>query len=114
MNECNSNLTIHESKKFKLILENQETTKIGGFGSLKYNLFIDENGATFVQITHNSESGEFPELLFPVSKYAFNAKNNIKISQTRGYKQSTNRWHESENTNTDAFLRAVIKNLLPN
>ncbi len=91
----------------------EEAPKIEGSGKLKYRLWVDCEGNLYVQIEDNAAAGTFSELLFSVSKYASVRNKPGSIGQPVGYDLGKNEERASANTNDGAFLKAVLRHLLP-
>ena len=90
-----------------------EAPKLEGSGKLKYLLWVDGEGNLYVQIENNAAAGTFSELLFSVSKYASARENAESIGQPVGYDIAKSQQRVSANTNDGAFLKAVLRHLLP-
>lgn len=90
-----------------------EAPKLEGYGNLKYRLWVNGEGNLYVQIEDNIAAGTFTELLFSVSKYASVRNNTASIGKPDGYDLVKNMERISENTNDGAFLKAVLRHLLP-
>ena len=91
----------------------EEAPKLEGSGKLKYRLWIDGQGNLYVQIEDNAAAGTFSELLFSVSNYASVRDNTKSIGQPLGYDLANGQQRVSANTNDGAFLKAVLRHLLP-
>lgn len=89
------------------------TPKLEGQGDIKYCLWVDSKGALYVQIVENSSSGTFSKCLFSVSKYLFLRNCTDKLSSLEGFDISTNKVIPVEGNNNGAFLKAILRNLLP-
>ncbi|MEI7590527.1 MAG: hypothetical protein WCJ49_04380 [Deltaproteobacteria bacterium] len=90
-----------------------EAQKIEGSGKLKYRIWVDGEGDLYVQIEDNAAAGTFSEMLFSVSKYATVRKNTASIGQPVGYDLTNREQRVSANKNDGAFLKAVLRHLLP-
>lgn len=83
-------------------------------GKIEYCLWTDVNGALYVQILRNiirtSKPGTHSNLLFRVTDYL-----NVETSPTQmlGFNPETYGKEYSKDNNDFAFLKAVIKHLLP-
>lgn len=91
----------------------EEAPKIEGGGKLKYRLWVNGEGNLYVQIEDNAAAGTFSELLFSVSTYASLRNRNESIGQPSGYDIASGQQRVSANTNDSAFLKAVLRHLLP-
>lgn len=91
------------------ILKN-EAPKLGGVGTLQYQLWVDEGGSLYVQLTKNTETGTASQYRFPVAQYASKRKS-TDLGPLLGFDSNGNE-HPVRNNNVDAFLRAVLCNLL--
>lgn len=91
-------------------ITNNEAPKIGGVGTLEYQLWADHAGSFFVQITKNLDGGTFPQCLFKVSKYALK-RNSTDLGPLVGVDRD-GKEQEFGNNNADGFLRAVLRHLL--
>lgn len=94
----------------QLQIANNEAPKIGGVGTLKYQLWVDDGGNLYVQITENSENGKISQYRFPVAKYASKRKSK-DLGSLLGLDSNGNE-HPVSNNNVNAFLRAVLLHLL--
>lgn len=90
-----------------------DAPKLANTGSIKYQLWVDDLGSLYVQLTDNNNSGTFSELLFSVSKYASKRNTSESISQPTGYDLADKSLKTSSNNNDGAFLKAVLLHLLP-
>ena len=87
-----------------------EAQKIGGVGTLEYQLWVDDSGSLYVQITKNSDGGSFPQWRFPVAKYAPGRKGN-DLGLLVGLDLAGKEQGVGDN-NGDGFLRAVLRHLV--
>ncbi|ENA1892780.1 hypothetical protein ABF602_001658 [Aeromonas salmonicida] len=91
--------------------------KIKGDGNIEYYLWIDDLGALYVQMfekhINTTTPGTFDSLLFPVAQYIINRCSDDKMSVSQGYHISTGEVECIQNNNTSAFLKAVLRHLLP-
>lgn len=90
-----------------------EAPKLEGGGKLKYRLWVDGEGNLYVQIEDNAAAGTFSKLLFSESKYSSVRENTESIGQPVGYDLAEGKQRVSTNTNDGAFLKAVLRHLLP-
>jgi len=90
-----------------------EAPKLEGSGKLKYQLWVDGDGRLYVQIEDNAAAGTFSELLFSVSEYSSVRNKAESIGQPVGYDLVKKLQRASANTNDGAFLKAVLRHLLP-
>ena len=91
-------------------ITNNEAPKIGGVGTLEYQLWVDDGGSLYVQIKENLDGGTFPRCRFPVAKYAL-GRNNNDLGPLIGL-DSDGKELAVRNNNGDRFLRAVLRHLL--
>lgn len=92
-------------------ITNNEAPKLGGVGTLKYQLWVDGSGTLYVQIVENSEEGTFSHWRFPVAKYA-PARNDTKsLGPLVGFDEA-GKEQEGINSNDNTFLKAVLRHLL--
>lgn len=91
-------------------ISNNEAPKCGGSGTLKYQLWVNDEGSLYAEITENSDGGTFSPLLFPVSKYA--PARHKSINKPRGLDLTTGAERKSANNDDGAFLKAVLHHLL--
>jgi hypothetical protein len=94
----------------QVLITNNVASKLGEAGTLEYQLWADDAGSFFVQITKNSDGGTFPECLFNVSKYA-RKRNSTDLGPLAGVDRD-GKEQEVGNNNADGFLRAVLRHLL--
>jgi hypothetical protein len=91
--------------------------KIKGTGNIEYYLWIDDSGMLYVQMFENDIStttpGTFDSLLFPVAQYITSRCLDDQMSVPNGYNISTGAVELIQNQNTSAFLKAVLRHLLP-
>lgn len=87
--------------------------KIQGVGDVDYYLWIDNNGDLFVQSCGNEMSGTYSNLLFSVSQHAAKRNSDAAIRHPTGYNLTDSNFKNSDNNNDDAFLKAVLRDLLP-
>lgn len=90
-----------------------EANKIEGNGKLKYQLWVDSGGKLYVRIEDNAAAGTFSGLLFSTADYAAYRNAASSIGQPHGYDLSENKVKQSANMNDGAFLKAVLRHLLP-
>lgn len=91
-------------------ITNNEAPKIGGGGTLEYQLWVDDAGSLYVQITKNSDGGSFPQCRFLVAKYA-KGRNSSGLGQLVGLGLDGKEKEVGDN-NGDGFLRAVLRHIL--
>jgi hypothetical protein len=91
-------------------ITNNEAPKIGGVGTLQYQLWVDDGGSLYVQITKNSDGGTFPRCRFPVVKYAL-GRNSNDLGSLVGVELNGKEQKVGDNDG-DGFLRAVLRHLL--
>lgn len=94
-----------------------KAAKIKGNGPVEYELWFDENGTPHVRIVSNkivtNEPGTFSKLLFSVNEYAHLRNLNSDISPVHGYDLITKTIIQSKNNDDGAFLKAILRDLLP-
>ena len=86
-------------------------------GTLEYCLWVDEQGALYVQIfrnlTNTTTPGTHSKLLFRVADY-LNDGNAVDASQgIRGINPETFREETSKNNDDPGFIKAIVTQLLP-
>ncbi len=84
--------------------------KLGGSGTLEYELWVDRNGNLYVQITKNSDCGTFPQIRFSVIEYAQRYRSH-SLGELIGL-DLNGQQHTIKDNNADAFLRAVLRHLM--
>jgi hypothetical protein len=94
----------------KIHITDDIAPKIGGVGSLQYQLLADGSGSLYVQIVKNTESGTFSPWKFPVAKYA-SRRSTGSLGQILGL-DADGKEQQGRDNNDDAFLRAVLQHLL--
>ncbi|SEG24434.1 hypothetical protein [Nitrosomonas ureae] len=102
-------------KKIDLDLDSEIrlAPKIEGQGHIRYRLWVDEKGNLYVQFENNAESGTFSNLLFSVSKYESERNSDKALRNLKGYDSISKSFKFSGNNNDGAFLKAVLRHLLP-
>lgn len=88
--------------------------KIKGQGHIHYCLWADEQGEQYVQFINNDDLGTLSNLLFSVSKYKSERNSDNALRNLQGYDSTSKSFKLSENNNDGAFLKAVLRHLLPN
>lgn len=96
----------------QIYITNNNAPKIGGEGTLTYQLWIDDGGSLYVQITNNSDTGTFSPWCFSVTKYASDRNQTKSLKKPVGYDVESDTERTGVNTNDGAFLRAVLCHLL--
>jgi hypothetical protein len=91
-------------------ITNNEAPKIGGVGTLEYQLWVDDGGILYVQITKNSDGGTFPRCRFLAAKYA-PKRNSNDLGPLVGVDLNGKEQKVGDNDG-DGFLRAVLRHLL--
>ena len=91
-------------------ITNNEAPKIGGVGTLEYQLWVDDGGSLYVQITKNSNGGTFSRCRFHAAKYA-PKRNSNDLGLLIGLDSDGNE-QKAGDSNGDGFLRAVLRHLL--
>lgn len=87
--------------------------KLKGDGLLKYCLWIDDKGSLYVQLIENEKAGTYSDIIFSVSKYLPIRNSNQEINVSEGYDTKAQKIVSRPNNNNGAFLKAVLKTLLP-
>jgi hypothetical protein len=93
-------------------ITNNEVPKIGGAGTLEYQLWVDDGGSLYVQITKNSDGGTLSPWCFPVARYASERNSTKSIDKPVGYDLVSDTERAGKNNNDGAFLKAVLCHLL--
>lgn len=93
-------------------ITNDIAPKLGGSGTLTYQLWVDGSGSLYVQFKENSNGGTFSPLLFPVAKYAQQPNSAQSIGKPVGLDLAGKTERTSTNNNDGAFLKAVLLHLL--
>ncbi len=88
--------------------------KLIGPGHIEYCLWVDEGGGLYVQMLHNDASGTFSNLAFPVSRYANNRNLSESLSNLEAFELDSKKSTTVLDNNNGAFLKAVLRDLLPN
>lgn len=91
-------------------ITNNEAPKLGGTGTLRYQLWVDDVGSFYVQVTENSDKGSFSALLFSVAEYA--PVRNKSIDKPCGLDLARGAERKSGNNDDGGFLKAVLRHLL--
>jgi hypothetical protein len=87
--------------------------KIKGQGSIEYKLWVDCSGNLYVQIVSNDLNGTFTSHGIPVSKYASLRNSERSIGQIEVFDLQSGAHTEVRDNNNGAFLKAVLRALLP-
>jgi hypothetical protein len=90
-----------------------EAPKLDGRGNIKYRLWVNGDGNLYVQFDANDETGTFSGLLFSVAEYAAVRNMTASIPPLNGYGLADKAQKISGNRNDGAFLKAVLRHLLP-
>lgn len=93
-------------------ITNDEAPKLGGAGTVKYQLWVDGSGSLYVRVEENAAAGTFSALLFPVAKYAPERNSAQSIGHPVGLELAGKAERASANNNDGAFLKAVMHHLL--
>ena len=100
--------------KFKKVDESERAAKkIEGHGDIEYCLWNDAQGEQYIQFIDNQNSGTCSNLLFSVSKYEDKRFQHAALGELKGYDVKTGKSALAEDNNNGAFLKAVLRNLLP-
>lgn len=87
--------------------------KLNSAGSIKYCLWVDETGNLYVQMIENEGSGTFSNHLFSVSKYQSKRRNAKALGSLEAFNIENNTVENVNDNNNGAFLKAVLRHLLP-
>lgn len=91
--------------------------KISGNGSIEYELWVDSSGSLYVRIVDNnfdtSTPGTFNSTLFQVSKYVSHRCSSSEMIVSEGYDINLNDMVPVSDKNTSAFLKAILRHLIP-
>ncbi|WP_342040302.1 hypothetical protein [Aeromonas caviae] len=91
--------------------------KIGGDGYIEYELWVDCSGLLYVRIVDNiistSTPGTFNSILFQVSKYVSHRCASSAMTVSQGYDMNSNTTVPVNDNNTSAFLKAILRHLIP-
>jgi hypothetical protein len=91
-------------------ITNNVAQKIGGVGTLEYQLWVDADAGFYAQITKNSDGGSFPKCRFSVVRYA-SGRNSNSLGRLVGLDLNGNEQVVGDKDG-DGFLRAVLRHLL--
>lgn len=89
-------------------------SKLSGVGRIDYSLWIDTKGQLYVQLVDNDSAGTFTKYLFSVSQYAAVRNSGDALSGLQAFNIDLNKNESVKNNNNGAFLKAVLRDLLPN
>lgn len=91
--------------------------KIRGDGNLEYALWVDENGALFIQILNNimeaSKPGSHTKLLIRVSDYLDERYGTGNYASILGINPETLANEKETDRNNSGFIKAVLRHLFP-
>jgi hypothetical protein len=87
--------------------------KLRGDGDIKYCLWVDKSGGLYVQILENDASGSFSQYLFSVSKYESKRATSEALLNLEAFNIVSKKIELVEDSNNSGFLKAVLRNLLP-
>jgi hypothetical protein len=87
--------------------------KISKTGNIKYCLWVDVEGALYVQMIENDASGTFSKYFFSVSKYKSERLRTRPLGGIEVYNIETCVTETVNDNNNGAFLRAILLHLLP-
>ena len=94
-----------------------KANKLVGEGVIEYCLWVDNDGKLYVQFEENKintpKAGTLSELLYPVSEYAHLRGLNDAIPAPQGWDINSKSFEIGEDNNNSAFLKAVLRHLLP-
>lgn len=88
-------------------------SKLSETGNIDYCLWIDSVGCLYFQIIGNEASGTFSNYLFSVSKYQSERASTKSLGNLEAYNIETKKHEIVKDNNNGAFLKAVLRNLLP-
>jgi len=97
----------------KIGTETHNAPKLSGTGDIKYLLWIDAVGGVYIQIVGNDASGTFSKYLFSVSKYQSERANTKALGNLEAYNIERKEAEIVEDNNNGAFLKAILRSLLP-
>lgn len=86
--------------------------KLNGRGFISYRIWVDQAGKQYIQLSSNTQTGTFSEILFSVQHYASICHSSRSIGFPLGYSLNCDGLVESNNTNDGAFLKAALLHLL--
>lgn len=93
--------------------ETFSASKVSQTGSIEYCLWVDSVGGLYFQIIGNEASGTFSNYLFSVSKYQSERASTKALGGLEAYNIETKKHEIVKDNNNGAFLKAVLRNLLP-
>lgn len=85
--------------------------KLVGNGSIKYCLWIDEQGKLYVQFVENEASGTFSNFAFSVAEYESSRDKRIPLNPLEGHDVESGKSKIIDDNNNGAFLKAVLRHL---
>jgi hypothetical protein len=88
-------------------------SKVAGHGNIEYFLWVDLEDRPYVQFQDNDRSGTFSSLLSPVARYASKRNMRRKLQRLLGYDLESKKWRRTKDLNNGAFLKAVLRDVLP-
>jgi len=91
---------------------NNRAPKLRGDGPLTYQLWVDDGGNLYVQITENEKAGRVTPLLYPVAKYADQRNGEQSLGELVGYDLASGEQRASRNDTDSGFLKAVLCHLI--
>lgn len=97
----------------KIGTETFSASKLSETGNIKYHLWLDSVGSLYFQIIGNEASGTFSNYLFSVSEYQSERESTKALGKLNAYNIETKKHEIVKDNNNGAFLKAVLRNLLP-
>jgi hypothetical protein len=97
----------------KIGTETFAASKLSETGSVEYCLWVDSVGSLYFQIIGNEASGTFSNYLFSVSKYQSERASTKALGNLDAYNIELKKHEIVKDNNNGAFLKAVLRNLLP-
>lgn len=97
----------------KIGTETFAASKVSETGNIEYCLWVDGVGSLYFQIIGNEASGTFSNYLFSVSKYQSERASTKELGSLDAYNIETKKHEIVKDNNNGAFLKAVLRNLLP-
>jgi hypothetical protein len=86
--------------------------KLNGRGFISYRVWVDKAAKQYIQLSSNTQTGTFSEILFSVQHYASVCHTSRSIGFPKGYSFDCDGLIESKNNNDGAFIKAALRHLL--